>query len=234
MKDPIKVHDQLAEDYIEKFPEPSTHLEEFAEMMPEEGIVLDAGCGAGLDSNYLSSRGFEVVGVDLSDKMLEVAERNFPDIEFRKKDLRELDFEKNSFDGVVASFSLIYIPKDDIPGIIQEFAKILAERGLLFLGLQKGRSRETNVEDPATEGEVFMNIMSEKEIQDILGKCGFSIEKNMSENPKPARNLTSINSSLLPEPANPSNLPVSPSSPGIPPACQAATSSSLSCRERSP
>jgi SAM-dependent methyltransferase len=67
--------------------------------------VLDLACGIGRHSRELRRRGFEVVGVDISPELLEMAEREAGEesleISFVQADLRELDFE-GEFDLVLS------------------------------------------------------------------------------------------------------------------------------------
>lgn len=79
--------------------------------------VLDAGCGAGQLSVELAARGADVVGADISPKLLEVAARQVPEdltgrITYRAGDM--LDPDLGNFDYVVAMDSLIHYRPDDI------------------------------------------------------------------------------------------------------------------------
>ena len=58
--------------------------------------VLDLGSGTGDHSRLFASEGYEVVGVDASDGMLEKARQAAPDIRYVKGDMREVD---NVIDG---------------------------------------------------------------------------------------------------------------------------------------
>lgn len=182
--DPIDFHDELADDYLDAFSEPSDYLENFVEILDQGSRVLDAGCGAGVDTSYLDSQGFEVVGVDLSEEMLRVARENFEGLDFQKMDLRKLDFPEESFDGIVASFSLIYLEKSDLPSVLEDFSKILREDGLLFISVQVGESEEKLVDDPVVEGDIFLNVMSKEEIHGLLKEAGFQILEEHQREPK--------------------------------------------------
>jgi SAM-dependent methyltransferase len=75
-------------------------------LKPEGGErVLDLACGIGRHSLELRRRGFEVVGIDISPELLEMAQREAEaqslEIEFREADLRELDIEED-FDLVLS------------------------------------------------------------------------------------------------------------------------------------
>lgn len=67
--------------------------------------VLDLACGIGRHSLELSRRGFSVVGLDISDELLEIARREASeqglDVEFVQEDLRELD-RREEFDVVLS------------------------------------------------------------------------------------------------------------------------------------
>lgn len=79
--------------------------------------VLDAGCGAGPMTVELARRGAEVVAVDISPSLLEVARRRLPpalsdQVTFRAGDM--LDEAFGAFDHVVAMDSLIHYGAADI------------------------------------------------------------------------------------------------------------------------
>lgn len=67
--------------------------------------VLDLACGIGRHSIELAGRGFDVVGIDISEELLEIARREAEakslEIEFRQADLRELDISED-FDIVLS------------------------------------------------------------------------------------------------------------------------------------
>jgi 2-polyprenyl-3-methyl-5-hydroxy-6-metoxy-1,4-benzoquinol methylase len=59
-----------------------TQIEEFISHLPENGVVLDIGCGGGVPVlQTLVKRGFRVKGIDFSKYMLEIARRNVPSAE---------------------------------------------------------------------------------------------------------------------------------------------------------
>ncbi|WP_435346092.1 class I SAM-dependent methyltransferase [Haloarchaeobius sp. HRN-SO-5] len=67
--------------------------------------VLDLGCGSGRATAALADRGFDVVGVDLSETMLDIATDLHPDVPFRHDDATDLDFPDESFDYVLFAMS---------------------------------------------------------------------------------------------------------------------------------
>ncbi|WP_256297045.1 class I SAM-dependent methyltransferase [Haloarchaeobius salinus] len=66
-----------------------------------DGRVLDLGCGSGRVTAPLAERGFDVVGVNVSETMVQVARELHPDVEFRVGDATALSFPDGSFDYVL-------------------------------------------------------------------------------------------------------------------------------------
>ena len=77
--------------------------------------ILDAGCGTGVLSRMLDERGAEVVGVDISDKLVNVAKnrsRSHRNIEYFSGDMNEHSF--GNFDYIIAMDSLIHYYAEDV------------------------------------------------------------------------------------------------------------------------
>ncbi|MEK7657615.1 MAG: class I SAM-dependent methyltransferase [Patescibacteria group bacterium] len=180
MKDKTKltasVYDEISVSYADKFNEPSDNIDDFLKLIKKGGKILDAGCGPGVDVAYIISKDFDVIGVDISERILEIARKKNPKVHFKKADIRKLNFKPNTFDGIIASFSLIHIPKKDIDKTVGNFYKLLKPKGVIYIGIQEGDSQEVLLAEPLKPDEkIFLNIMSSKEIKEILNKIGFSI-----------------------------------------------------------
>jgi len=96
------------------------------------GRVLDLCCGSGRHSRALARRGYEVVGVDLSPILLELAEEQntFPNLRFFRYDMREIPFS-DEFDIVVNLFtSFGYFSVDEENArVIHKMAQALKRGG---------------------------------------------------------------------------------------------------------
>jgi ubiquinone/menaquinone biosynthesis C-methylase UbiE len=94
--------------------------------------VLDLGCGAGQLSCYLAEVGAaEVIGVDLSERMLELArtERAHPRVTYLRAAIEEVDFAPDRFELVVSSLALHYVA--DYPALVRRVARWLVAGGVL-------------------------------------------------------------------------------------------------------
>lgn len=174
----VEVYNKISKAYADEFTQPSEFIDEFLELLPKNGNILDVGCGVGIDSGYATSKGFEVIGIDLSKRMLETARSKYPEIDFRLEDIRQLKFKDKEFAGIIASCSLIHIPKIDVPKTLENFSRMLSDKGIIYIGLQSGKSEELFIDEPFKPDEkLFLNIISTDEIQRLLNDAGFDIIK---------------------------------------------------------
>jgi len=70
--------------------------------MPKNGMVLEAGCGLARYVEFLSRRGFTVVGVELSQDTVDTVTALAPHLDIRQGDVSELHFEDDSIAGIIS------------------------------------------------------------------------------------------------------------------------------------
>src|SRR5512139_985448 len=102
--------------------------------------VLNVGCGIGVGSVYIAKKyGCRVVGVDISDKMIEwsrlrAKEEKVEDkVEFRVADVLDLPFEADRFDAVIVESMLAFV--EDKPRAIRELVRVTRPGG--YVGLNE-------------------------------------------------------------------------------------------------
>jgi ubiquinone/menaquinone biosynthesis C-methylase UbiE len=78
--------------------------------LPPGARVADIGCGSGAFTTLLAERGYRATGLDISPKLIALARRKFPDIEFIEGDAEKLPFDDGSFDGVLLSGLIHHFP----------------------------------------------------------------------------------------------------------------------------
>ena len=103
------------------------------ELKIRDAKILEAGCGTGWLSNRLSEFG-KVTGVDLGSQIIETAQRNYPQVDFRSGDVHTLDLPANYFDVIVTSEVLSHVP--DQPAFICRLAELLKPGGFLLITSQ--------------------------------------------------------------------------------------------------
>ncbi|WP_278313254.1 class I SAM-dependent methyltransferase [Lolliginicoccus levis] len=125
---------------LEKHPHLRAHLDVFAELVRRSGggPVADVGCGPGYVTRHLHDSGAESLGIDLSPGMVAIARRAHPGLRFEVGTMTGLDLDAHSVGGVVAFWSTIHIPDDAMPGVIEEFRRVLRPGGHLLVGFHVG------------------------------------------------------------------------------------------------
>ena len=99
--------------------------------------ILDLGCGTGLTSVNLLQRGFIVVGIDVSEGMLDLARKNCKQFglecnaTFQLGNAEQLDLQDDSFDAVIAMGLIEYLEWDR--WALQEMHRVLKPGGYLIV-----------------------------------------------------------------------------------------------------
>ncbi|WP_053700107.1 class I SAM-dependent DNA methyltransferase [Streptomyces sp. NRRL F-5755] len=135
--------DAIGDRYDEAFPHKDGQLAAGARLaaaLPPGSRVLDLGCGTGLPTaRQLADAGHAVVGVDLSPSMVALARENVPAGEFHRLDIADLRHGElggaGSFDGATAFFSLLMLPRAEIPYTLRMLHSLLRPGGLLVLAM---------------------------------------------------------------------------------------------------
>jgi 2-polyprenyl-6-hydroxyphenyl methylase/3-demethylubiquinone-9 3-methyltransferase len=99
--------------------------------------VLDVGCGGGILSDSMARKGAQVVGIDLADKPLRVAqihalEARTPNVEYREVSAESLAAaEPESFDGVTCMEMLEHVP--DPASVVRACSRLVKPGGMVFI-----------------------------------------------------------------------------------------------------
>jgi len=145
------------------------------------GRVLDAGCGVGQPiGQYLVNRRFEVVGLDASGRMIEIARHAVPGAHFVRGDMRTAEFAR-SFHAIVAWDSVFHIPRDEHRAVFTRFGCWLKPGGRLLVSLGGSSSARLTSE---MLGETFSYSAFEPDKAiGIIEDCGFDVESCEIDDP---------------------------------------------------
>ena len=135
--------------------------------------LLEVGCGTGHWSQFFSEYGFEVTGVDVSERMINIAEnKNIPNASFRVGDGHCLPFEDGIFDVTAAITTLEFVRDAEV--VVQEMVRCTRKPGgqLLIDVLNElarlNRSRRQRPESPYVKARLF----SPSQIKQLLEPYG--------------------------------------------------------------
>ena len=110
--------------------------------IPPQSVILDAGCGTGESTKTVLrlTQPRQIIGIDISSGMLNVAQEKLPDprVIFKKSDMRHLPFADKSFDAVISTWAIETLP--DPKAAVKEFLRVIKDDGYviyLFSSLPK-------------------------------------------------------------------------------------------------
>lgn len=169
-----KIAKRYSDEYFEDLSDAS-YIDKFLSYLPNRAKVLDIGCGPGTFTLYMLDKGYEAQGIDVSKKMLRIAQRKIPKAVFTLMDMRRLKFSDKSFDGLLVAYSLIHIPTHEISKTLQEFSRVLKPTGAILIIAQKGKADQI-IDEPFKKGEkMFFNFFTKKRLSQLLTNAGFRI-----------------------------------------------------------
>jgi ubiquinone/menaquinone biosynthesis C-methylase UbiE len=93
--------------------------------------VLFVGCANGYECIPVMQQGAQVTGIDISDKLIESAQKNYPQAQFFVMDQAHLSFPDNSFDMVISLFTVMYT--QDLEALFREFNRVIKKEGKIII-----------------------------------------------------------------------------------------------------
>ncbi|RFU85764.1 class I SAM-dependent methyltransferase [Streptomyces triticagri] len=191
-------YDTVAESYAEqtrdlldRTPEERAVMAVFAEHVRSlgGGAVADVGCGAGRVAAHLQGLGVDAYGIDLSPGMVEVARREHPGLRFECGSMTEPVAGDGSLAGLVAWYSLIHVPDEEIPLVLGHFRRALRPGAPLLIGFHAGDGSRLKSEGYGGRPmRIHVHRRQPDRMATWLDGAGFTVETS--------RTLTSAESTL--------------------------------------
>ncbi len=146
----------------------------FTSLLPANGRVLDAGSGTGVPiARHLVQAGFEVVGVDISETMVEVAREHVPGAIFHQMNMVELDPALGPFDGVISTYAIIHVPREIHARIFRSFHSILKPEGIMLVSVASWAWEEFA---DYLGVDMFWSHFDPNRTESLITEAGFTIE----------------------------------------------------------
>ncbi len=96
--------------------------------------ILDSGCANGRFFGVLKEKKIDYYGIDISEKLIEIAKINYPGVNFQVADALNLPFPSNFFDKIYSISVLHHIPSQEFQfQYLKEANRVLKPKGLLIL-----------------------------------------------------------------------------------------------------
>jgi SAM-dependent methyltransferase len=98
------------------------------------GRTADIGCGSGREVAFLELNGFDAVGYDASDALLEQARTRYPKLRFKAASLPGLaGLTDNSLDNILCETVIMHLPRTLIAPAVRRLLAVLEPNGILYL-----------------------------------------------------------------------------------------------------
>ena len=182
-------YDTIADVYDHHYDKPRgrcyhSHISTYImSVLPNEGVLLDIGCGTGLFVERYHKNGGNAVGLDISTKMIEVARTRCKSCDFTIGTGEKIPFGSNSFDGVSSLLVFSYVKSPE--AMLSEAYRVLKPGGsiaICTLGkklLTKGIPALYQISERINVNHVVMKDFGElyynkKEMEELFTNAGFS------------------------------------------------------------
>lgn len=103
--------------------------------------ILDLGCGPGRDLKTFSALGHHAIGLDGSERFVEMA-RSDTDCEVWHQNFLDLQLPPDHFNGIFANAVLFHVPVKVLPQVLERLRTTLKPHGVLFSSNPRGQNQE--------------------------------------------------------------------------------------------
>ena len=133
-------YDKAARGYTKKFKDIGVRSldvdKAFTFVTKKNPFVVEIGCGAGREAEYILTKTNSYVGMDISEGMLEVAQENLPNAHFIKADIASYQFPQD-LDIVFAFASLLHSSREELQVVFKRIYESLNEGGVVYVSLKR-------------------------------------------------------------------------------------------------
>lgn len=185
-------YDQVAAEYAEKFKDEMDHkpfdrdcLDRLAREVGHLGPICDLGCGPGQIARYLHRQGVNTLGVDLSARMVEEAQRLNPEVHFHQGDMLSLPDADNSWGGIAAFYCILHIPGEKVVEALREMKRVLKPGGLLLITFHIGNEIKHLEEWWEKPVNLDFAFFQPEEMEKWLKDAGFELVETLVREPNP-------------------------------------------------
>jgi ubiquinone/menaquinone biosynthesis C-methylase UbiE len=153
-------------------------LHSFAERVAahSDGPVLDIGCGPGRVAAFLAGYGIDASGIDISSKMIDVAQTAHPELHFEVGTLTDLPVGDQTLAAGVLWYSIITTPPAGLTAAWTELRRALSDESVVLVAFQAGLNDVIEQPDAYGSGAVLRLIRHEPaNVADSMRAAGFEV-----------------------------------------------------------
>jgi ubiquinone/menaquinone biosynthesis C-methylase UbiE len=159
-------------------------LKEFARLNKDKGTCADFGCGPGQTTKFLLDADVkDIIGIDISPEMVNVAQKIFPYIKFETGDLLALPYKANHFASAVAFYAIVHFDYDQIAKAFKEVNRVLKKDAHFLFSFHVGDDMVHFDEANDIDVDIDLYLLKTNRILELLGDNKFKIIDAMERLP---------------------------------------------------
>lgn len=117
--------------------------------------ILDLGCGAGYDAKIMSKMGARVVGIDFSEKLINIAKDQVGSCKFFVGNITDPFDKLGVFDGILCLATIMHVDIQKMHKTFQNMAKALKKGGLILISSYDGTGKNYEKSYAKLDGEIY-------------------------------------------------------------------------------
>lgn len=213
-----KYYNLIAQDYTRTRAFIPQDLKDFGRHVNPGERILDSGCASGRFYEALEDKNVDFYGIDFSQNLINIAQKNYPQGKFQVADALNLPFDSNFFDKIFSISVLHNIPSQELQlQYLKEAKRILKPKGLLILRVwdfwkrKKGlklvfqyfflklanRTKldffDVFVPWKDSQGNIvaqrYFHCFTKKKLENLIKKAGFKIKESWRAGKDPRTNI---------------------------------------------
>jgi ubiquinone/menaquinone biosynthesis C-methylase UbiE len=150
------------------------HTRRLTQSLSHGAEVLDLGCGAGIPTALELAKNFQITGVDISARQVELARCNVPEASFIHGDMSSAEFSTQRFDAVTSFYSITHLPRRLHGPLLERIFGWLRPGGAFIASL--GVSETEGIEGDWLGAPMYFSHYDAQTNRALIESAGFEIE----------------------------------------------------------
>lgn len=182
-KNIIDCYDKTAKMYAEKFIDELNHkhldrilLKHFVDENINKGRLIDLGCGPGQTTKFIADQELtDIVGIDISKEMINVAKEINPHLQFEVGDILNLKYPDITFGSAIAFYAIVHFDHEQIRTAFTEVKRVLKDNGQFLFSFHVGKEVVHLDEFLGLRVNIDFNFFDTDKIIELVTETGFEI-----------------------------------------------------------